>query len=320
LLKKQSTNLDNETGWWNSITATDLDNDGDMDYIMGNYGMNGYYKANSNEPVNIYAKDYDGNGHTDMLLSQWRAETPHGTAKEFPASLRDMVTEELPVIKKQFSTYSAYAKAAMTDVLKNFNRDGELKLSANNLQTVWIENKGNYNFQLHALPAPAQWSPVYGIAVNDFNSDGNPDIIISGNEYGMAPVNGRSDAMNGLVLQGDGKGNFTPLTILQSGIMIPGNGKALIQFPAAKNIAIAAAQNGGALKFFRSNNNVQNILLQPDEIYAIITLKNGQKRKEEFYYGSSFLSQSARFVSFNASVQSVTIFNSKGQSRNMPLQ
>ena len=315
VFKKVSTSLDKEKGWWNSISAADIDNDGDMDFVVGNYGLNSLYKATAIEPVNIYAKDYDNNGSEDILMSYQRAVSPHSAKQEFPAATRDQLAEELPIIKKQFDTYGNYAKATMSDVLKNFNHDGEIKLSATNFQTVWIENKGNFNFEIHALPLNAQLSPVYGIVLNDFNADGNIDIALNANEFSMAPDLGRNDAMNGLVLQGDGKGNFSPLCVLQSGVFIPANGKALVQFPIGNSVAILAAQNSAQLKLFQTRQIEKNILLQPDETYAIIQLKNGKQRKEEFYYGSSFLSQSARFIVLNNSIKSVTIYTSKKISR-----
>ena len=203
----------------------------------------------------------------------------------------------------------------MQDVLKNFNRDNEQKLSSVNFQSVWIENKGNFTFQLHALPAIAQWSPVYAIAVNDFNGDGNADIALTGNDFSMAPELGRSDALNGLVLQGDGKGNFTPLSVLQSGVFIPGNGKALLQVSMGSSIGLAASQNQGPLRLFLNKNKEQLIAVQPNETAAIVQLKNGKQRRQEFFYGSSFLSQSSRFVQMNASVKSISFYSNSKQTR-----
>ncbi len=315
IFTKQQSSVNAETGWWNSITAADLDNDGDMDYVLGNYGLNGFYKASKEEPVNIYANDYDNNGSLDILISHWRATAPHAAKAAFPVAYRDQLAEQLPVIKKHFNNYSLYANAQMPDVLKNFNRDNEQKLSAINYQSVWIENKGNFTFQLHALPAMAQWSPVFGITVNDFNGDGNPDIALTGNDFSMTPELGRSDALNGLVLQGDGTGNFRPLSTVQSGVFIPGNGKALLQLSVGGNIALAASQNAGPLRLFINKNKEQLVPAAPNETAAIVQLKNGKERRAEFCYGSSFLSQSSRFVQMNPAVKAVTFFSSGKQTR-----
>lgn len=249
-LVKQTSSTDNLKGWWNKLAVADLDKDGDMDFVVGNYGTNGYYNGTTKEPVTVSAKDYDNNSRWDALLSVWKPAAPHGAKKEFPVAYRDQMAEEIPSIKKQFPDYASYAKADMKTFMSNFNRDKELLLTANTFETGWLENKGNFQFEFHALPAPAQWSPVYGIAVNDYNADGSSDIILSGNEFGMHPFIGRYDAGNGLVLLGDGKGNFQPLSILQSGIFIPGNAKGLVQFPFGNSIAVAATQNNGGLRLF----------------------------------------------------------------------
>jgi enediyne biosynthesis protein E4 len=307
-------------GWWNSISAADIDNDGDMDFIAGNYGLNGLYKASETEPVNLYAKDYDGNNGFDVLLSFKRAVTPHGEKEEFPAASRDQLAEQMPLIKKQFNNYSLYGKATMNDVLKPLNRDNELHLSATNFTSSWIENKGNNEFVIHALPAQAQWSPVYGIVAKDFNADGNIDIALNGNEFSMSPDLGRNDALNGLLLAGDGKGNFTVLNAAESGIYIPGNGKGLLTLNINQQTAIVGAQNQGPLQAFRNNNTAKNIPLQPQETMAVFTLQNGKKRKEEFYFGSSFLSQSARFVQLNTSVKMVQLYNGSVLTRTIQNQ
>ena len=120
------------------------------------------------------------------------------------------------------------------------------------------------------------------------------------------------------MLKGDGKGNFTPQSILQSGIYIPGDGKALVKLQSSNGgYMLAASQNNGPLKIFELKRKVNNIKLNPDDRSAIITYKNGVIQKQEFYYGSSFLSQSGRFLTVNTDVKSIQITNIKGQTRNV---
>jgi hypothetical protein len=122
--------------------------------------------------------------------------------------------------------------------------------------------------------------------------------------------------LNGLYLKGDGKGGFTPLSILQSGIFIPGDGKGLVKLRSADgNYLLAAGQNRGPLKIMELKKKRQLIALQPNDMSAEIIYKNGVRRKEEFYYGSSFLSQSGRFLKLDPGMQSVEIMDSKGRSR-----
>jgi hypothetical protein len=116
---------------------------------------------------------------------------------------------------------------------------------------------------------------------------------------------GRMDASNGLLLQGDGKGYFTPQSMLQSGIYLPGNAKALVQFPFAGSVGILASQNGAAMQFFQLKQTATAEAIPVNTYAAILTLQNGKKRKVEFYYGSSFASQSERYVLKNASITGV---------------
>ena len=308
--------LNAATGWWNSITAADIDNDGDMDYVVGNCGVNGFLRPSAQYPVKAFGKDFDNNGSYDAVFSSWRPSAMNGELKEYPVGRRDDFIKEMTAMKERFPNYSAYAGKEMQQVFTEAELKGALQLSATEFNTCWVENKGNMQFELHPLPAKAQWAPVYGIAVNDFDGDGNIDIALNGNEFSMAPVLGRYDAMNGLVLKGDGKGNFIPLSVLQSGLYVPGNGKSLAQININGKLVLAAGQNSGALKLFQDKMLPGNLIpLQQGDLYAEIHLKNGQKRKEEFQYGNSFLSQSGRFIQLNPSVQFIEVINNKNQKR-----
>ena len=156
------------------------------------------------------------------------------------------------------------------------------------------------------------------MVVDDFDGDGNLDVVMNGNDFGTEVSVGRYDALNGLMLKGDGKGHFYPQSILQSGIYIPGNGKALVKLQSSTgNYMLAASQNQDALKIFELKRKVNNVKLQPDDERAVVTYKNGAKQKQEFYYGSSFLSQSGRFLTINKDVKVVEITNNKGQVRSI---
>src|ERR1700761_3240759 len=146
------------------------------------------------------------------------------------------------------------------------------------------------------------------MSVDDFDGDGNLDVIMNGNDYGTELTTGRYDAFNGLMLKGDGKGNFKPLSILQSGIYIPGNGKALVKLRDKNgNILLAASQHKDSLKVFKLNRPAKTMAARPGDAYALIKYKNGSLIKQEFYYGSSFLSQSGRFIKLNDDMLSVVI-------------
>jgi hypothetical protein len=155
-----------------------------------------------------------------------------------------------------------------------------------------------------------------GMVTDDIDGDGNLDIVINGNDYGTEVTTGRYDALNGLVLKGDGKGGFSTQSILQSGIYIPGNGKSLAKLRSRDNhYLLAAAQNRGPLKIFKLKKNVSFIAVQLADATAMITFRNGKLQKQECYYGSSFLSQSARYLTISPQVLSVTITSINGQQR-----
>ena len=314
------TGIGTQTGWWNSIVAGDFDNDGDIDYIVGNLGENSFFRASNQYPVSIYAKDFDNNGSIDGIITVYLKDQK-GVKKEYPAASRDDIMNQLPSLKKKFLTYKEFAKAGINQLFTKAEMNGALVLHANNFKSCYLENMGNGKFELHPLPAMAQLAPLNGMVADDFNNDGNLDVAIAGNDYSNEVTDGRYDAMNGLVLLGDGKGNFTPQTQLQSGFSITGDARALIKLRGKNNdYLLAASQNRGPLEIFRRKNEGQKIIpVQPLDVSALVTYKNGKKQKYEFEYGASFLSGSARFLNVSDKVISVEIKNSSGLVRKINL-
>jgi ASPIC and UnbV/FG-GAP-like repeat len=309
------TGIGNQLGWWNSIAAGDFDNDGKTDYIIGNLGQNSFYRTSEEYPVHVYANDFDKNGIYDMIPSLYLPDA-NGEMKEFPAQGRDDLLKQINNMRKKFPTYKSYASAEMKDVLTNDERKGALILTANNFQTCIFHNEGNGKFTMKPLPAQAQFSAINGMVVEDFDGDGNLDIVMNANDYSTEPNVGRYDALNGLFLKGDGKGNFAPLSILQSGIFIPGNGKALAKLESTNGkCLLAAGQNRGPLKIFELKKDLNIVRLEPSDESVQLNYKNGKTRKQEIYYGSSFLSQSGRFLNLDKNINSIEIKDSKGKTR-----
>lgn len=311
------TGIQNNLGWWNTIVSGDFDNDGKMDYIVGNLGQNSFFKASDKYPVSVIAKDFDNNGTYDAFLSLYLPASQTDTErKDFPAESRDEILKEMPSLRKKFETYKSFAVAPIDSILSPQQREGALKLHANYFSSVFLKNNGNGKFTAIPLPAQAQISVLDGMTVGDYNGDGNLDVVINGNDYGTEPIIGRYDALNGLMLEGDGKGNFKGLPISKSGIYIPGDGKALVSLRGSKGkTLLAASQNKGPLKIFRLKQNQKFIPLKPLDESAVIYYKDGRKQKREIGYGSSFLSQSGRFLAVDENVLSVEIRNSKGEIR-----
>jgi hypothetical protein len=310
-----STGLANEKGWWNSIIAGDFDNDGDIDYMAGNLGENSFLQASHQYPINIYAKDFNGSGRLISITTLYLKDE-QGNQKEFPSVMRDDIMMRLPSLKKKYLTYKSFGAADIHQIFSDSDLSSALHLQANNFASCYIENIGNGKFKIKALPALAQMAPVFGMIADDFNADGNLDVLLCGNDFGNEPMNGRYDAMNGLVLLGNGKGNFNEQAMMQSGVCIDRNAKALVKLRGANNhYLIAASQNRGPLELYQLNVDGKNVAFNKDDKFALVHLKNGLTRKEEVYHGNSFLSQSSLFIPANNAVQSIEIINNKNEKR-----
>jgi hypothetical protein len=308
-------NVANQFGWWNSIVGGDFRHTGRTDYIVGNVGQNTLLQASDEYPVFITAKDFDNSGTFTAIPSIFLPDK-NGDKKEFPVQGRDDLLKQMISLKKKFTNYKSFAQATMDDILSPEQQKGALRLKANMLRSCFLRNDGNNKFTLIPLPVEAQFSTVNGMETGDFDGDGNLDVIINGNDYGTDVSIGRYDALNGLMLKGDGKGNFKAQSILQSGIYIPGNGKALVKLRDSKgNILLAASQHSDSLKVFKMKARVKTVMAGPMDAYAMIKYKNGKIEKQEFYYGSSFLSQSAQWINLTDNIASVVIFDNKGRKR-----
>lgn len=309
-----------KTGWWNSIVGGDFRHSGLTDYIVGNTGSNTLYQADEQHPVSMMAKDFDKNGSYVPLVSLFLPAND-GTLKEFPAFGRDDILERIPSLRKRFDTYKKFADATTQEIFtQEFSKDAQ-KLNAKVLQSCYLRNDGKGKFTMIPLPAQAQFSAINGMVTDDFDGDGNLDVLMSGNDFSIEVGIGRLDAFNGLLLKGNGKGAFSPLSMSESGIFIPGDGKALVRLRGANgNYQIAASQNRDALKLFRLNSTRKLISLNAEDVSAVVHYSDGRKRKEEFYYGAGFMSQSSRQISIDTSVSAVDILNRKGEWRKLPVK
>jgi len=190
------------------------------------------------------------------IMTLYLKDTLGGTLQEFTAHGRDDVVDQLPFIKKKSLTYSEFGSTSFDKLFTKEELKNSIKYKANYLNSAFVRNNGHGNFSLEPLPATAQFSAMNAMITDDFDKDGKLDVCINTNDYGTDPANGRYDALNGLVLKGDGKGHFQPLTIEQSGIYIPGNGKGLAKLKNANgNYLLVAGQNKDRLKVFELKNH-----------------------------------------------------------------
>ncbi|SOE22361.1 Repeat domain-containing protein [Spirosomataceae bacterium TFI 002] len=242
VLKRVADNsgLENTEGWWNSIKSGDFDNDGDMDYILGNFGLNSQLKASVKEPITLIAKDFDGNGTLDPILCSYNM------GESYPVFSKDDMSNQLTFLKSKYVSYSEFADKRITDMFSASDLKDAIQLKANTLASGYLENLGNNKFKLHELPFLSQIAPVYGISIQDFNNDKNLDVILAGNFYGTRVKYGRYDASKGTVLLGNGKGQFNALSNIESGIDLQGEMRDInsVKTVGGKRILIFARNNG----------------------------------------------------------------------------
>jgi hypothetical protein len=251
-----STGISGKTGWWKSIVADDFDNDGDNDYIVGNLGKNSYYRASEKYPVSVYAADFDNNGSYDAFLSHYLPVSQEDrTLREFPVNGRDDAVKQMISLRNRFQNYKTYATATIDQLFSKEQFAKSLVLRATCFESAFLRNDGHGKFTMTPLPAEAQLAPLNSMISGDFNNDGYKDVAITGNDWGTEVLTGRYDALNGLILLGNGRGEFRALSISESGFYVPGNGRALVQLTdRSGNTLIAAAQNRGKLLIFKLNN------------------------------------------------------------------
>jgi len=314
------TGISNKIGWYNSITSADFDNDGDIDYVVGNLGENSFYKATEKYAVSVYAKDFDGNGIMECIPTKYMMDSTNGEFKEFPTHTRDDVVDHMPFVKKRFLSYKSFARATVTDLFTPEQLKGAISFKANYFKSSFIRNNGNGKFTIEPLPAVAQYSIINGMIAEDFDGDGNVDICMNTNDFSTEPGNGRYDALNGLVLKGKGNGQFTPLSIVESGIFISGDGKGLSKLKGADgSLLLAVTQNLGPVEVYKKKQSSKIIEAAPGDAFAILTFNDGKKQKIEFNYGSSFLSQSPRCFLLPSKVSKCDITDQNGKTRSVPL-
>jgi hypothetical protein len=212
----------NYSGWWNKIVVADFNKDGKPDIVVGNFGLNSQCKVSDKEPADLYYKDFDNNGTIDPIFCYYIQH------KSYPYVSRNELISQIPTMSSRFPTYKSYADATINEIFTPEEMKGIKHLQANELKTCFFTMGADGKFHKKELPLQAQFSPVFTITSLDYDKDENPDLLLCGNINQARLQFGKSDANYGMLLKGDGKGNFEYISQMQSGFKITGDVRSVL--------------------------------------------------------------------------------------------
>jgi len=244
---QKSAELPNSSGWWNSLTVADVNQDGFPDLVAGNFGLNSRIRADTLHPAQLITADFNKNGQTECIPVYYKTD-----GKAYPYWLKGEMEKEIPQLKKKFLQFKSYAGKQFSEMYSAEELKQATILTVNETRSVVFLNDGKGNFTKQALPLQAQLSPVYATVVYDMNGDGLPDIFMAGNFYGLKPQTGRFDASYGTLLLGDRQHRFQYISPKESGLFIRGEVRdAHMLNPAGKNPLLVVARNNDNLMIFQ---------------------------------------------------------------------
>jgi enediyne biosynthesis protein E4 len=234
--KLEAKPVENTEGWWNTIAAADLNQDGQLDFLLGNEGLNTFYRADAQKPVVLLAEDFDNDQKLDPVMGHYLQN------RLVPVHPRENLNLQIIGFRRKYITYKDYSKAGFDDLFTDEEKNGVLRLEAKELLSclAFGDKKGGFTFK--PLPWQAQTSPIYSFVVDDFNHDGHLDVVCTGNFYANEAHQGRQDASRGTLLLGNGKGDFKTTNFQTSGLNLSGDTRKSLYFK----------ESGTLLAFFNS--------------------------------------------------------------------
>ena len=237
--------LKNTSGWWNRIVSSDIDDDGDIDFIVGNHGLNSRFKASVDEPISCYINDFDNNGSIEQIVCNYNQ------GKSYPLVLRHDLIKQLPHLKKKYVNYSQYKGQTIKDLFTDKELEGSIVHEVTMLESVILLNNGEGSFSIKQLPEETQLSPIYAILASDLDKDGNVDLILGGNLHKVKPEIGRYDASYGQFLKGLGNGNFGVSNMDESGLILNGEIRDFKILNQKQNNLLLVARNNSTMEFYQ---------------------------------------------------------------------
>ena len=248
-LVKQTSSLDALYGWWNTIEAADLDNDGDLDLILGNQGSNTVYKTSQDQPMRMWINDYDNNGTIEQIF------TRSFDSKDYPIHMKKELTSQIVSLKKQNLKASDYAKKTIQQLFAPQITQNAIMKQATIAESVIAINDGNGDFSIKILPPQVQLSCVCSISCVDVNKDGFLDILMGGNNFEFKPQYSRLDANEGTLLINKEGLSFEWQDYNTSGFVVENEVKHLRQFKDKNGkIYVITAINNEKPKIFKIND------------------------------------------------------------------
>lgn len=295
-----------QIGWYNSILPVDIDADGDLDFVCGNKGQNSFLRAGNGRAVGVYGGDFDNSSTWDIAVYYKIGND------EYPANSLDEMKKQYPVfMANKFRNHVAFAGKKMTDIFGADNKP-PLKMEANEFSSLVLINKGG-SFESVFLPPLGQTAPLFGICTADFDNNGIPDVLGIGNNFSTRTQHGWDDAMDGIWFELN-KGRINLETGHKSGMLVPGDGKALGTIPVGNYIYCIATQNNDRVKMFKDKTPAKFLAAKPGEIKALVTTKTGAYI-QNLCYGGGYLTATYPGVYAGSAVSSVIFIDGKGQKR-----
>jgi hypothetical protein len=238
--------LSGTNGWWNRVTAVELNEDGRQDLVLGNLGHNSYIRASQTEPARLYVRDFFGNGTLEQILTFYKRGV------SYPLAGRDELVRMMPQLRGRYASYASFGASRIEDILPASELRQANVLEAREFASAVALNRGNGRFDLRPLPIEAQLGPVYASLAEDFDGDGHIDLLVAGNLYGVTPVQGKYDASYGMLLRGDGNGHFEAVDLESSNLLIEGQARhmALLRRAGGERL-ILVARNDDRLQVLR---------------------------------------------------------------------